>query len=211
MRKKTRGATLPEILIVIAIIAILCVTLTLLLRPVVMRKSHETAIRVDLKQNVSAINLYMSDYDGNYPNYLHSLEGSYKYVKGRPELADYPGSHGLPEYSLTYNWGVRIAEKRRPLTTKFDPVSDPIVKAEFFPRSLGFINKRYFSSPKQGFANSISKTEAFEVLGGYLDGHVKWCPMLSDWEDEAAYYSMGAVKEEMDERLRARKSGRPLQ
>lgn len=209
MKGKNRGVTLPEILIVTLIVAILVGTLTLLLRPVMMRKSQESAIRVDLKQNVSALNLYMSDHDGNYPNYMSDLGGQYKYVKGRPELANYPGALGLPEYSLTYNWGVRVVEKRRPVITKFDPAKDPIIKAAFFPRSIGFQYKKYFSSPKQGFAYSLSRTEAYEVLGGFLDGHVTWGPMSEDWEDEAAYYSMGAVKEEMDERQRARKSGRP--
>lgn len=205
MKYFLRGVTLPEILVVVTIIAILVATLTIVLRPIIVQKSQESTVRSDLRQNITALNLYMSDYDGNLPAYLSDLAGGYKYVKGRPELANYPGALGAPEYFLAYNYGVRVTEKRRSLTSKFDQSRNAVVKANFFPRSLGFQTKRYFSNPRQGFVNSISKTEAFEVLGGFLDGHVRWVPMLEEWEEEAAFYAMGAIKEEMDERQRVRK------
>lgn len=193
-RKKLEAFTLVEILAATLIISILVATLGLVLGPIAKRKGYETRIRSDLHQDIGVIHMYMADNEGLYPSYMHSLgEAGYPYAKGVPELANYPGGSGPPEYMLMYTRGARLVETNRNLITHFDPASNALIKAEFFPRQTPLAHQTYFSAPGYGFGKTIDPIHGYEVLGGFMDGHVSWVLMNDLWESETRYYMVGVM------------------
>lgn len=89
---KSKGFTLIELMIVVAIIGILSAIAIPKFADLV-RKSNEGATRGNLASIRSALSIYYSDNEGQYPTDPASLTTGAKYMKAIPEvkIPPYPG------------------------------------------------------------------------------------------------------------------------
>lgn len=187
---KRRGITLVEVLVVIAIIGILAATLTVLLGPATRRKGLETRVRSDLRQLSSAINIYMGDHDGGYPQDIDK-DFSPRLNMRVPELdtetpSPYGGWMGEARYYYVYPWPVQCSEKKYNYEIKFDPARHPILVADFLIQDRG---------PKVVRRVRIAGIVSYRpmpdhwALGVLLDGSVKWHPHLDEFRSENIGFS----------------------
>jgi len=75
-RRSSQGFTLIELLVVIAIIGILA-SLLMVTFPAIRERGRQTACTNNLRQFLTAIQMYMNDYDDNYPPWLSNLYPRY--------------------------------------------------------------------------------------------------------------------------------------
>jgi prepilin-type N-terminal cleavage/methylation domain-containing protein len=97
-RKKSGGFTLIELMIVIAIIAILAAILV----PNFIRARAQgqfTACKSNLKNIATALEMYSTDAQGRYPTSLSALSDNQKYLRTIPTCA----SAGTDTYTSSYS------------------------------------------------------------------------------------------------------------
>jgi len=189
--RRSKGITLVETIVVILIILIVATTLWMTLGPEAKRRGLESRVTVELRQVAAAVRLYMADYDGSYPNFLHNLDGVYDYPRGFKEYNTAPNAvYG--EYLLVYSLGARAVEKYYPVLNRFDPQRDPIVIAGFLPRCYGWKNLETFVSLEEGYT-TWSKVEDCYDLGVRLDGSVGRFSRNQKWHQEVKALTMSAV------------------
>ena len=185
-----RAFTLIEVLVVSAIIGILAATLTILIGPSMKRKGLETRIRSDLRQFSAAINIYMSDHDGGYPQDIDK-DMSPRLNMRVPELdtptpSPYGGWQGEARYYYPYPWPVQCREKRYDFEIDFDPDVHPITIADFYRQDRGGEETR-----RVRLAGIVSRRPMKNIwsLGVRLDGSVQWYPHLDAFRAEAIGFS----------------------
>jgi prepilin-type N-terminal cleavage/methylation domain-containing protein len=181
------GLTLPEILIVISIMVVLCATTWLVVAPRVKTKALETGVAEDLHQFSVAVNTYMVDHDDNYPNWPRDLPKgtplkvrNFKSYLGNPAYDESVGQ-GFGPYVLTYHLWARLAEKARSPRVPWDANKWPIVNSPLLKKSIGTKQKLVYGGcfyPPVLMDVNISPT-----FVGYLDGHVHWLDW-NDWQKE---------------------------
>lgn len=108
MSSKSRGFTLIELLVVIAIIGLLASIVLASLNSA--RVKGRDARRVaDLKQIQTALELYASDNNGNYPAAVSSLAGTYiSTVPTDPAGGSYTYTYAVASPAVKYCLGARL-------------------------------------------------------------------------------------------------------
>ena len=104
MKKKTRGFTLIELMIVVAIIGILA-SIAIPKFANMVRRSSEGQVKGNLGSIRSALSIYYSDLEGQFPSNLYSLTVAGKYLTAIPamKLPDYHASTTIIRHNLTPN------------------------------------------------------------------------------------------------------------
>lgn len=182
---KTKGITLIEVVVVTAIVAVLAMVAWLVLGPSMRVRGLETRIRSDLKQIVSAINIYMADHDGQYPLRRESLPKTIAWsIPGLPRH----GSVGGGQMGGNFYWYTFIVQQQRYdakfARYRFAPEADPIVKGQMLRRDTKMrVNEVDFFYPCR---EEIRSEKNLLVLGARLDGSIDWFPVYSTFEREFA-------------------------
>ncbi len=192
--RRIQGITLVEILVVIAIIAILS-GIVLATLPQVKAKGKETACRSNLRQTVLAINIYANDYDDQFPRSLGRLPKDTPYrCPEHPQMYSYYGNFWVYDHKLR---DIKFADG-------FDPAIHAIVKCTQHNDWKGKFDIEHSTLPPENgevigksFSYLVPKAEdgqgmpKYRVLGALLDGSVKWVPDEDDWVTQALSPSIG--------------------
>lgn len=103
MKQDARGFTLPELMIVVSIVAILA-AIAVPKFASLLRKSNEGATKGSLGTLRSALGIYYADMEGQFPSDLGSLTLGAKYLQAMP-LARTPGYHAATADVVAWNGG----------------------------------------------------------------------------------------------------------
>jgi competence protein ComGC len=183
MKKIHSGFTVMELMIVILIIIITLCTICLAIGPSILKAKAAPTCAQNMKQIVSALHLYVADYDGHFPSrpLLHrGVLLSYG-VSERCPLAS--ARRYLDSFATKQADDGLLANGQRPtvvdpsgrLIPDFDPSSDVLVRC---------LHHAYdgFDVPDTFIINMSSATTKGHVLGVRFDGSVTKVPFLSCWE-----------------------------
>ncbi len=196
MKSKRSGITFLEVTIVTAILLILVGVVWFAMRPQMMRGAAEAAVRNDLKQIVSAINIYMVDNDNMYPLGLKSLpKGTPRKCTAFPEDERYrAGGRGPNNYSYALPWPILKVMDKHNFQIRFDPDKHMIVRANFIVRDHGGTIPIRARNPKTG-EYRLDDVPNRHTLGAKLDGSVTWGLFWDEWTFEQASYSWAMAEE----------------
>jgi type II secretory pathway pseudopilin PulG len=177
--------SLVEVMVVAGIVTVLVSALGLVVFPAAKGKGVETRIRSDLRQLVTAINIYRSDNDDKLPPRLSALpEDTPRRLPNWPKLSEYSqGMSDNGEYYYCLPFRVQVFNDRF-ASTKWDAESDVIVMATFYRKPT---NKKFvLQSERVQGQSSQSQFDEVLCLGGFLDGHVGWVRSWSQYMEEFA-------------------------
>jgi len=192
---RSTGMTLVEVMVVCGIVAVLVGACGLAAMPVIKGKGLEVRIRSDLRQIVTAINVYRSDNDDRLPPRMSALPaGTPTGLPNWPKSSEFSqGKADNGEYYYCLPYRVQVFNERY-ASTKWDPQMDAIVMATFYRKPTG---KKY-SLDSERILGNHTETQVDEVLslGGFLDGHIKWSRIWSQYMEEFARksYLLGGVR-----------------
>jgi hypothetical protein len=182
--KRTAGLTMPEILVVTAILIFLGTTLWFVLGPSVKAKRWEMRVKNDLRQILVATHQYTADNDGEYPINIwsfapHVPKGIEEFPETSPLRA---GTSGHAKYFFVYGLAQRNRYECHPLAERFDESRHAIVKASFFGKIVGEYQRPFYSLP--GHPPKYITSKDHKVLGIRLDGALGWHRDMDTWQME---------------------------
>ena len=187
MNIRRRAVTLVEVLVAIAILMLIATIVWLALGPVAKEKSVEARIRSDLKQIVTAVNIYMADNDDKLPLREDALpKGTPKKIEGLDKHGSIGSPYGGNGYFYTQPYRMQVFSERF-ARYPWDSKSDPIVKAYMRFRVTGQ-KERYLDFDHKG-GTQWKVREQTLLLGGRLDGSIAWFPVTQEFEREFAAMS----------------------
>lgn len=194
MNRRALGLTFVEIVVVTAILMVLATVAWLALGPSLKANAVETRIRSDLKQIVSAIHIYMADYDGKLPRNFDVLPPSVpRKIPELPRHGSIGSTFGGNRYFYTQPYHMQIFSEHF-AKYPWDPARDPIVKAFMRFRVTG--NKHAFIDFDHTGAEKLREEKETLVLGALLDGSIHWFPARQVFEREFAsqYWRLGRLR-----------------
>src|SRR5690554_1480144 len=132
--KKTNALSLVETLVAIAILLTIVAIIWLVVGPKAKVSAYESSVRADLQQIAMAINIYMADYDDQYPARFRDIP---LHVPGTPrkatEMREPLPDCGRPmDYFYLRNFSYLAGERKYKAKFPWNPEQNAIVKQNFF-------------------------------------------------------------------------------
>jgi len=188
MKLKTlndRAFTLVEVMVVISIVIVVTTTIWLAVGPAVKSKGVETRIRSDLRQIVTAINIYRADNDDRLPTGMHALPPTVpRKFPNWPQYSEYNGgnySDGAYYYTMPY---IAQVFDQKYAKFKWDQAKDPIVMATFYLRKTG-AKYKVWEELVDGNGKWRERDE-YLCLNASVDGSVRWGESWQQFMEEFA-------------------------
>ena len=172
---RRRAFSLVELMVVIAVVALLSGTTWMVVAPRLRTATETTETKIRLKQFALAINMYMTDHDGAPPPSLREVERP-----GLPNLDPRSGS------GFAYVFGLATAYRGLDLPSAgFDPATNAVVKSTtndwhgttettMVPVPGGGV--RPYEVPILPFGATV------HFLGARLDGSIGWFDIVEPWQ-----------------------------
>jgi prepilin-type N-terminal cleavage/methylation domain-containing protein len=177
--KRRRGFTFIEILVVISIIGMLAALLGFVVGPVMKERSTKAVCVSNMHQVISAVHLYMSDYDGELPQDALDFVPMEKYLGVKPSRLFCPKSRKLNGIVVdayqdeVADYHAYNAEKTKAnkhvfgvIAPDFDPDTDAILKCTEHTQG------RFVKNNVLVFYGGLNLSA--KVQSAYLDGHVSY-------------------------------------
>lgn len=187
--KHRKGITLPEVLIVVAIVLSLLVLLWFALGPTALGKGKEARIRSDLMQIHLGMQLYRSEYDGHLPPSHRALATVTGKDLKRPEWTKEVEADcgvGRAFYFYARSRTILEGEGTYDPVFRYDAAKHPYVKSNFHCRRTGGkVRVINFRDPKDRVGEARIVPEIL-VLGVREDGGQGWFWQTEQWELEYA-------------------------
>jgi prepilin-type N-terminal cleavage/methylation domain-containing protein len=185
MKRKTSGLTLPEIIIVIAIIVIVTAIVWLSIAPGMRARALEHSVRQDLSQIVVALRLYRDDYDGEWPNRLIDLpkEAPVLNMNWHRYFPNPYFRYSSERYNLDRDLPSRQAETLYKPKFPFDEDKDPIVSSHLSKSQVTWLPYEMPSACAEPLR--LREWPCEQTLKAFADGRIGWerCN-LSQWQFE---------------------------
>lgn len=185
--KHRKGITLPEVLIVVAIVLSLLVLLWFALGPTALGKGKEARIRSDLMQIHLGMQLYRSEYDGHLPPSHRALATVTGRNLERPEWTkevEVECGVGRAIYYFARSIATIEGEKTYEPVFQYDAKKHPYIKSNFHCRwTGGQIRVIHFRGPKDRVGEAKVQPEIL-VIGVTEEGSLGWFWQTEQWEYE---------------------------
>lgn len=198
MNHRQAGLTLPQILVVIAILVILGALGLAAFGPQLRRQAHEGAVRRDLQAWVVALNIYKNENDNLLPYGSRALQMAGVVPERAPQslvVSSPLGPVTGPPYIMTTSQRQIDNEERQGRLIRWNPEKYPVVYLNYFTRP----NRVQFADllvpaakpnwQQDGFELRKMRWRQEEFLTAHLGGRIGWSWYPFDYTISSATYN----------------------
>jgi hypothetical protein len=178
--------TLVEVIVVIVVLLTLVAIVWLVIGPRAKEAAYGASVRHDLSQLQISLQLYMSDYDDEFPHRFSALRTHVREAPHKSTGMAQPltGCASRTTYRFMRHADYLLGESMYSAKFPFDPAVNAVFKAPFFCRKPG--SQESFNFMTTGGQVQELSRPVHEVLGVRLDGAIGWFDSHEQWQEEWA-------------------------